>query len=169
MIFHEFISVFVQPRFLHWSLWLFSYEAKCAYFLFRCFTHLIYLIYSVGFRNTNLSYHTVKRTIARKKNKQYSKIPRTFEQLKAAFSNSEVLNEYGLNLDGDAKFYLGTKITKEYEFAVFYSDFVVNFIEKEIPAERRFYLMDATFASLPKGIYQLLVITIAYKNNVSIH
>lgn len=114
-----------------------------------------------------MTYNQVKKTIARKKNKQYPKIPQTLKQLGKEFSKPKILNEYGFNLEGDARFYVGTKITKEYEFIVFYSDYVMNFIKEKIPIGSRYYLMDGTFGSLPKGLYQLLTISIAYEENVS--
>lgn len=110
----------------------------------------------------------MKLTIARKKNKKYPKIPQSLQEVQSEFSKPEILNKFGYNLDGDAKFYLGSCITEEYQFIVFYSDFVANFIRENIPVGSRYYLMDGTFDSLPKGVYQLLTISIAYENNVSI-
>lgn len=110
----------------------------------------------------------MKQTIARKKKREYPKIPRSIQEFQKEFSKPEILNKYGYNLDGDAKFYLGSSITEEYEFVVFYSDFVANFIKENIPVGSRYYLMDGTFGSLSEGIYQLLTISIAYQNNVSI-
>lgn len=109
----------------------------------------------------------MKRTIARKKNKKYPKIPKSIKELQEEFLKPKILNDYGYNYDGDAEFYLGCSITEDYGFVVFYSDFVANFIKENIPVGSRYYLMDGTFASLPDGIYQLLTISIAYENNVS--
>lgn len=67
----------------------------------------------------------------------------------------------------DAKFYVDTVITTEYAFTLFVSKFVVDFIEKNIEPAARNYLLDATFDSLPKGYYQLLIISIEYQNDVS--
>lgn len=118
-------------------------------------------------RNTKLNYNQVKRTIARKKNKVYPRIPRSMQEFKTEFSKPSILHEYGNNLDNDARFYLDTEITDDYEFIVFYSAYVKNFIEEKIPVGSRNYLMDATFDSLPKGVYQLLIISLGYDNNVS--
>lgn len=130
--------------------------------------YFIYITSRVGNRNTRLNYSQVKRTIARKKNSVYPKIPRSIQQFQKEFLKPEILNEYGYTLDGDARFYLGTEIAEEYAFAVFYSDYVVKFIKEKIPVGSRFYLMDGTFDSLPEGVYQLLTISIAYDNNVSV-
>lgn len=109
----------------------------------------------------------MKKTIARKKNKTYPKIPRSIGEFEKEFLKPRILNEFGYTLDGDARFYLGTEITENYQFIVFYSDYTVNFIREKIPVGSRCYLMDGTFDSLPKGLYQLLTISIKYENNVS--
>lgn len=90
------------------------------------------------------------------------------QQLEKEFLKLKILNEFGYTLAGDALFYLGTVIQKNYEFVVFHSDFVANFIEEKIPVGCWYYLMDGTFDSLPRGVYQLLTISIAYENNVSV-
>lgn len=109
----------------------------------------------------------MKRTIIRKKNKQYPKIPRTIEQFKEEFAKPQIMKEYGRTLHGDSNFYLGTEITEDYKFAVFYSEFVVNFIKEKIAINSRRYVMDATFDSLPDGYYQLLIIAVEFQNHVS--
>lgn len=78
------------------------------------------------------------------------------------------MKEYGHTLDGDSKFYLGTEITEDYKFTIFYSEFVMNFIKENISIGSRRYMMDATFDSLPDGYYQLLIIAVEYRNNVSV-
>lgn len=117
----------------------------------------------VGNRNTKLNFVKVKRTLVRKKNKVYSNVPQSIQQLQ-----KEMFEEYGHTLDRKTRFYLGSKTTEEYAFAVFFSDYVVKFIEEHIPVGSRYYLMDGTFDSLPKGMYQLLTISVAYENNVSV-
>lgn len=70
-------------------------------------------------------------------------------------------------MDGDEKLYIGTVVKSKYAFTVFASKFVIDFIEKNIEPSSRKYLMDATFDSLPKDFYQLLIISIEYQNDVS--
>lgn len=77
------------------------------------------------------------------------------------------MDKYGYNMEHDAKCYIDTVVTPHYAFTVFASKFVIDFIEKNIEPSTRNYLMDATFDSLPKGFYQLLIISIEYQNDVS--
>lgn len=77
------------------------------------------------------------------------------------------MNKYGYSYELDGKFYIDTVLSPNYEFTVFASDYVINFIRENIaPASRR-YQMDGTFDSLPSGFYQLLIISIEYQNDVS--
>lgn len=78
----------------------------------------------------------------------------------------KTIEEYGYNLDGDAKFYIDTVVAPDYAFTVFASKHTINFIEENIDPESRHYLMDATFDGLPPGFYQLLIIAIEYQNDV---
>lgn len=120
-----------------------------------------------GRENTNLVYGEKKRTLERYKNQTYPKIPSSIEQLQSDFKKPNTINKYGSTLDGDAKFYMDTVITPNYEFTIFASTFVMSFIQNYVEPKERRYLMDGTFDSLPKGFYQMLIITLEYQNDVS--
>lgn len=77
------------------------------------------------------------------------------------------METYGYTMDNDAKLYIDTVVTSEYAFTVFASKFVIDFIKENIKPESRNYLIDATFDSIPKDFYQLLIISIEYQNDVS--
>lgn len=77
------------------------------------------------------------------------------------------MEKYGYNYENDGKFYIDTVVTPHYAFTVFASNFVIDFIEKNMEHTSRNYLMDATFDSLPKEYYQLFIISIEYQNDVS--
>lgn len=118
-----------------------------------------------GMRNTNLQFNKVKRTLERNKTNQYSNVPRTILELQKEFEKPDVLNKYGFSYEGDAKFYIGTVVLPNHAFTVFASQFVIDFVQKNIASRK--YVMDGTFGSIPKQFYQLLTITLEHKNNVS--
>lgn len=118
-------------------------------------------------KNTNLKYQSIRKTLGRHKNVRYSNIPRTIIDIENEFKKPDILRKYGVNFDGDAKFYIGTVVSPNHAFTVFASQFVTDFIKKEIAPTSRLYLMDGTFGSIPDQFYQLFTITIEYMNNVS--
>lgn len=120
-----------------------------------------------GFRNTSLRYNKIKKTLQRCKNKKYPKKPRSIEDIRDTFLDPDVIKQYGYNLEGDMQFYAGTVIENDYGFTIFISKFTMDFIENNIAPGSRHYLMDGTFDSLPGNFYQLLIITIEYRNDVS--
>lgn len=109
----------------------------------------------------------MKKTLERSKNKTYPKTGRSLGEIRDQFQNHKIMEEYGYNLEHDSKFYVGTKIAEDYGFVVFKSQYVVDFIKESIPAESRHFVMDGTFDSLPEGFYQLIIIAVEYKNEVS--
>lgn len=109
----------------------------------------------------------MKKTLSRRKNQEYPKIPTSIENIGIQFKNPKIMEKYGYNLENDAKFYVDTILELDYAFTVFASTFVIDFIKENIQPNSRNYLMDATFDSLPNGFYQLLIISIEYRNDVS--
>lgn len=73
--------------------------------------------------------------------------------------------EYGYNLEHDSKFFIDSVVTENFGFTLFASQYTIDFIKQNI--KYRKYLMDATFDSLPEKYYQLLIIAIEYRNDVS--
>lgn len=90
----------------------------------------------------------------------------TIETIKMEFAKPEIMEKYGRTLDGKAQFYIDTVAEQHFHFTAFYSDFVSEFIKKNIPVGSRRYLIDGTFANLPAGYYQLLIVTVEYQNDV---
>lgn len=91
----------------------------------------------------------------------------SIEEIRDRFLVPDIIDEYGYTLGHGAKFYVDTVIEKDSSFTIFASQFTMEFIKKNIAPESRNYLMDGTFDSLPAGFYQLLIITIEYRNDVS--
>lgn len=123
------------------------------------------LIQREGFRNTKLRFKNIQKTLRRHKNKSHPKKPRSIKSVRDAFLDPQIMHDYGYNLEHDSKLYIDTVITKEYGFTLFASQFTIDFIKENI--KRRKYLMDGTFDSLPENYYQLLIIAIEYRNDVS--
>lgn len=109
----------------------------------------------------------MKRTLQRHKNKAYPKIPKTLEDIRNSFLDPKILDEYGYNLEKNARFYIDTVIETNHAYTVFASKFVIDFIQKNIKPGLRNYLLDGTFDRLPgSDYYQLLIITIEFENEV---
>lgn len=75
---------------------------------------------------------------------------------------------FGSNLDKTYHLYVDTVIKRDFSFVIFVSAKVIRLINKFIPPDERYYLMDGTFKIVPRKFYQLLIISIEYKNDVSI-
>lgn len=120
-----------------------------------------------SFRNTQLNYKRMERTLLRHKHKQHPRDPREVEGIRQRFLDPNVMEKYGYNLEGDARFYIGTELEEDYAFTIFASKYVIDFIQDHIMPNRRKFLMDGTFDSLPSNYYQLLVISIEHQNDVS--
>lgn len=97
----------------------------------------------------------------------YPKKPDLVEDIGRRFEERNIMEKYGYNYENDGKFYIDTVVAPDHAFTVFASKFVIDFIEKNMEPKSRNYLMDATFDSLPKEYYQLLIISIEYQNDVS--
>lgn len=107
----------------------------------------------------------MKQTLRRNKNKSYPKKPKSLEDVREMFLDPEIIQQYGYNLEKDFRFYIDTVIENDYAFTIYASHFAINFLEKNIGS--RHYLMDGTFDSLPSEYYQLLIIAIEFRNDVS--
>lgn len=87
------------------------------------------------------------------------------------FANPEIMEEYGYTMNKRERFYVGSVIRTVFAFHVFASFSTIKFIKKHIAPEKRNYLLDGTFKIVPspsKLFSQLLLISIEYKNDVSI-
>lgn len=115
----------------------------------------------------------MQRNLRRILNAGNPKNPKSAESVRASFENEDVMENYGYNLRRSESFYMGTLTEKKKSspcsFSLFGSKEVINMIEEHIKPEERKYLLDGTFDTSPVGFYQLLIIYIEYKNDVSIH
>lgn len=84
------------------------------------------------------------------------------------FQNPEIMNKYGSNLDMTENLYIATVVNEDYGFCLFASYATINMVKLNIEAQHRHYLIDGTFSCSPKIFYQLLIISVEYKNDVSV-
>lgn len=115
---------------------------------------------------SNLRYESLERNARRFTNK-FPKIPKSPKEIIDTFNDSNIYNEYAYNLRKTSSFYKGTEIHLCGSFSVFASDQMINMIEENIEPKDRFYLLDGTFRVAPTSFYQLLLIHIEFKNDVS--
>lgn len=93
----------------------------------------------------------------------------TVAEVKAALEKPDIALQYRKNLRGNFDFYIDTiEMGQKSAFTVFASYQIMDMINKHIPIGQRHYLMDGTFNVTPVGFYQLLVIHIMFKNDVSV-
>lgn len=92
------------------------------------------------------------------------------EDVITAYKDPAIVTEFGYNLRGNNPFYVDTKITDSgSSFTLFASFPIIEMIKKNIASKDRKYLIDGTFDITPFGsFYQVLVIHIEYKNDVSV-
>lgn len=102
------------------------------------------------------------------RDKEYPSRPKTDEDIQTTFNNPDIFEEYGKSLNGQHQFYVGSDVNENYAFHVFASFDTIDLIEKYIVPDQRNYLMDGTFKIAPSKFQQLLIISIEYKNDVSI-
>lgn len=108
----------------------------------------------------------MEKKLNRSKNKKHPSIPRTLERTRDVLNAKKNLSKYGNTLDGSKKFYIDSIIDTTGAFIIFASFNIIEMIEKNIERGHRRYLLDGTFKVTPKLFYQLLIISIEYKNDV---
>lgn len=150
--------------------------ARLVFFLFYQISHNIYFSITYFRRcryaksvnvKSQLNFKTMKRNLNRIKNGPRPKIPENAAELTALFEDPDVFYKYGMNLNQTAPRYFATVVTDDYSFCVLQSNSVIEFVKSHIEPSLRNYLIDGTFSCVPRGFYQLLVISIEYRNDVS--
>lgn len=90
---------------------------------------------------------------------KYPSSPMTAEDIVEKFEDHQIREKYG-------KYYKTTVNKNEFAFSIFYSQKMIN--RMRFLKGHREIMIDATFKVVPKGPYkQLLILYVAYKNNVS--
>lgn len=128
---------------------------------------------------TKLSFKSVKFQLRKLRDRTYPKKPvekkgetpfDVHKKYTALINEPKVLEEFGRTLDKVHKLYFGSVVRYDYTFHVFASTRIIELIESCITKEKlkRKYLIDGTFRIVPRLFYQLLIITVEYKNDVRI-
>lgn len=101
------------------------------------------------------------------KNKGKPKRPKSLHDINNLFNEEHIIQQYGMSLDKRHQLYHATVSTDTYGFTLFASNATIEMVKEHIP-DGRIYLLDGTFKSAPTPFYQLLTISIEYKNDASI-
>lgn len=109
----------------------------------------------------------MNRQLNRIKTKPRPKIPTNSMQIFELFRRPDIIKEHGYTLDGSARLYVDTVITEKYSFCIFASFTIISIVRHNIDPEQRRYLVDGTFKTVPRMFYQLLILSIEFKNDVS--
>lgn len=118
---------------------------------------------------SSLSFRSMARNLRRKTNKRRPQNVKTPKEIQRAFENQETMENFGVNLRKTDRFYIDTIGKKKSAFTIFGSHEMIRLVEEHIPPEERRYMLDGTFAVVPLGCYyQLLIIAIEYKKDVSL-
>lgn len=127
---------------------------------------------------TQLKYKSVKFQLKKLRDRQYPKKPvkgkhdTTFEVHKkytALINEPNNLEEFGRTLDKTKQLYFGSVVKRDYTFHVFASERIIDIIRNHMSNAKKNYLIDGTFQIVPRLFYQLLIITVEFKNDVCIN
>lgn len=117
---------------------------------------------------SKLDFSQMKRHLERTKNAKHLNCPKTCRELKKIFKEQDIIDKYGYNLKTTEKLYIDTVVRKNFAFSLFASFSTMKIIKDYIDPRSRKYLIDGTFSCAPRLYYQLLIILIEYKNDVSL-
>lgn len=87
---------------------------------------------------TNLVYDRMKRQLLRIKNSHYPCIPKTIEEIRNAFENTDLRAEFGLNSHKSHPLYFGTVVKTNFSFITFASVKYIERFDAEKSAKRQF-------------------------------
>lgn len=138
----------------------------------KLFIFFILLIYQNFIRPdkgecSKLDIEKMKRHLDRVKNAKHPMCPKTIGELKELFKKQDILESYGYNLKATERLYIDTIVDESFAFSLFASFSIMKFITEHIDPTSRNYLIDGTFSRTPRLFYQILIISIEYKNDVS--
>lgn len=126
-----------------------------------------------------MRFKSVKFQLKKLRDRQYPKNPKVDEKNDTTFevhkkyvkimNEPNILEEFGRTLDKTKQLYFGSVIRQAYAFHVFASERVIDIIKSHMSNTKKNYLIDGTFSIVPRQFYQLLIITVEYKNDVCIN
>lgn len=110
----------------------------------------------------------MRQNLNRIKNENVPKQPQSVDEIRELFLQPDIIECYAKTLDGQQNLYHGSVVESEKcAFSLFASSQIIDMVNLHIPPESRNYLLDATFKVVPRPYYQLLSVSIEYRNDVS--
>lgn len=103
------------------------------------------------------------------RNFKVPKAPTTCDEIRKAFQNENVFDEYGMSKHSDhrERFFNTIYECASFSYCIFSSVKIIKHMDENIDNRRRQILMDATFKIVPAGPFkQLLVIYAEYMSKV---
>lgn len=116
---------------------------------------------------SRLDWKKLEPQLNRLKNKQYPIKPKTSEAMAEELKKPTTREMFGKTLDKQRDFYIDSVVRPSFSFHLFASLAVISFIREHIKLGERFYSMGGTFQVVPRGLSQLLIISIQFKSKVS--
>lgn len=116
---------------------------------------------------SKLKFKSVETTINRIKKKQYPALPHHLREVEKFFKDDKSIECFGKALTNNNKFYFDTKVGNNFAHQIYGSMATIKFVEENINACARNYVLDGTFQIVPKPFKQVLIISIEHNNNVS--
>lgn len=134
----------------------------------KSFCHFLFISPRRPLGESNLQFKCMERNLRRLKNQKYPCKPKTASEIRKLFENANIKEKFGMNLRKTNNFYINTiQYDENNAFCLFASYQIMSLIEKHITPEHRTYMVDGTFSATPGDyFYQLLIITITFKNDV---
>lgn len=141
---------------------------KIFFFKFPIFYSVHILNCSDQQGTAGLRYSKMERNLRRIKNETFAASPTNGAEIIKVFSDEALIKLFGnTKHDEPELFYRGTLVHENYTCTFFFSEKIRQIIVENIPADRRKYLMDATFKIVPVGCFrQILIIYVEYLEHV---
>lgn len=114
----------------------------------------------------------MERTLQKIRNSKVPKAPATCEEIKKAFENENVFDEYGMSKHTDRReiFFNTIYESSAFSYCIFSSQTIIKLMDENIDRNRKKILMDATFKIVPAGPFkQFLVIYVEHMSMVIRH
>lgn len=120
-------------------------------------------------QDIKLTFKKMERTLQKIRNINVPKAPTTCAEIKQAFENENVFDEYGMTKHSDHReiFFNTIHESSSFSYCIFSSVRIIKLMEENNDRSRKKILMDATFKIVPAGPFkQFLVIYTEHMSKV---